>query len=330
MAKKVAASVKAAWVAAKKDFTDTPNTENLKQDVIDVLDFARNKAAMVKRSTDGNSSKSYAGSGGGGLGRAQPRVNQDVGSELLTHFKDEWAEIHSSTESSSLAISKMNADLQHLNISMTKSYGLIKNCWEEFAKLKEIIEVLDEAHGKVNELETLIQQVEEAIHECSVTKEEREKERRKHSLKKQHEKSIADSKSKVEQMKKVLANEQQLSLTLKYNMENRELKERQDAFQEIFARQMEDYRKKGEVDQPVTAGKVERSMSQLEEVEIEDEDGQASLHEFLSDVVLDDPSDPSEITVDDTQSGHSESPPQETENNSDPVTVVTDSSEPPK
>ncbi len=88
---------------------------------------------------------------------------------------------------------------------------LSKNCWEEFAKLKEIIEVLDKAHGKVNELETLIQQVEEAIHECSVTKEEREKERRKHSLKKQQCEVHADSKSTVEQRRKGSATDSSFS-----------------------------------------------------------------------------------------------------------------------
>ena len=292
MAKKVAASMKAAWVAAKRDFSESPGTENLKQDVIDVLDFAKNKATIMKRATDSNSLKTFTGSGGVGLNKAQPKVNQDVGSELLSRFKDEWGEIHNSTESSSLEVSKMESDLHQVNTSLSKSHGLIKNSWEEFSKLKEIVEALDEALSKVDRLGELIQKVEEAIHQYSLTKAELDIERRKHSLKKQHEKAIADNTSRVEQMKKVLANEQQLSLTLKYELESKELKERQSAFQEIFNKQMEDYRKKGEVDQPINEVKVNRSMSQLEEVELEDEDGQASLHEFLSDVVLEDKSEP--------------------------------------
>jgi len=278
--------MKAAWVAAKKDFSESPNTENLKQDVIDVLDFAKSKATIMKRATDGSTLKSFSGSGGSGPSKVQPKVNQDVGSELLTRFKDEWGEIHNSTEASSLAVGKMESDLHQVNDSLSKSHGLIKNCWEEFSKLKEIIEVLDEAHNKVNRLGELIQTVEEAVHQYTLTKAELDVERRKHSLNKQHEKAVADSNSRVEQMRKVLANEQQLSVTLKYELESKELKERQSAFQEIFDKQMEDYRKKGEVDQPINEVRVGRSTSQLEEVEIEDEDGEASLHEFLSDVVL--------------------------------------------
>ena len=322
MAKKMAASMKAVWVAARKDFSESPNTDNLKQDVIDVLDFARNKAALVKRSTDTSSSKSFSGSGAGWAGRAQPRVNQDVGSELLTHFKDEWAEIHQNTEASSVAVSKMESDLQHLNASLTQSHGVIKSCWMEFANLKEILEVLDEAQSKVKEVGELIQGVEEAIHEYSLTKAELEKERQKHSLQKQHEKVIADNNSKVEQMKKVLMNEQQLSVSLKNELTNKELKERQDAFQEIFDRQMEDYRKKGEVDQPINEVKIKRSMSQLEEVEIEDEDGKVSLHEFLSDVVL----DQSEITPADS----GEADDQTISNNADVVGITPVSAEAPE
>ena len=47
------------------------------------------------------------------------------------------------------------------------------------------------------------------------------------------------------------------------------------------------YRKRGEVDHPIEEIKG-RGEAQLEEMIIEDEDGTASLHEFLSDVVLED------------------------------------------
>lgn len=299
MAKRMAASMKAAWEAAKKDFTDTPNAEMLKQDVIDVLDFARNKAAMVKRSSD-SSPRSLSASGG--TGRAKPRVNQDVGAELLTHFKDEWADIHNSTETSSLVASELASDLQHINMSVTQSHALINKCREEFTCLREIVEVLDEAQGKVNEIGELVQQVEQAIHDYSHIKAELANERRKHSLQKQHEKVVSENRTRVEQMRKVLLNEQHLSASLKYESDSKDLKERQEAFQEIFDKQMADYRKKGEVDQPIDEVKTKRSMSQLEEVVIEDEDGTASLHEFLSDVVI----DQSESLPDDMAAGEDE------------------------
>lgn len=286
MAKKVAAGVKAAWVAATKDFTDTQNSEMLRQDVVDILDFARNKAALVKRSSDSNS-RSLSAGGSGGESRAKPRVNQDAGAELLTHFKEKWTEIHCSTEGTSLVASRMDSDLHHLNVSVSQSHGLINKCREEFSCLKEIVEVLDEAQSKMNKIGELIQLVEQAICDYSQTKAELANERRKHSLQKQHDNVVFNNQNRLEQMRKVLANELQLSVSLKCDLESKELKERQEAFQEIFDKQMAEYRQKGEVDRPIDEVKTKRSMSQLDEVVIEDEDGTASLHEFLSDVVID-------------------------------------------
>ena len=286
MAKRVAAGVKAAWVAAKKDFVEAPNTENLKQDVVDLLDFARHKASQVKRASD-SSSKSLSTGGSGMSDRAKPRVNGDVGAELLTHFKDEWTQIHCSIENSSAVTGMMYSDLQHLNMSMTQSHVLMNKCREEFSCLSEVIEVLAEAQTKVNQIGELVQNVEQAISDYSLAKAKLENERRKHSLQKQHEKLLADNRTRVEQMNKVLLNEVKLSVSLKNELENKELQERQKAFQEIFDKQMEDYRQKGRVDHPIDEVRKRRSMSQLEEVIIDDEDGSASLHDFLSDVVVD-------------------------------------------
>ena len=288
MAKRVAEGVKAVWKAAKKDFADTPNTELFKQDVVDILDFARNKAALVTRSSDSNSKFLSAG-GSGRANRAKPRVNQDVGAELLTHFKEEWMEIHCNTENASLVATKMDSDLHYLNVSVTKSHGLISKCREEFTYLQDIVEVLDEAQSKVNRIGELIQHVDQAICDYCQTKAELENERRKHSLQKQHDNVILESNNRMDQMKKVLHNELKLSVSLKHELESKELTERQEAFQEIFDKQMAEYRQKGEVDKPIDEVKTRRCMSQLDEVVIEDEDGTASLHEFLSDVVVDQP-----------------------------------------
>ena len=282
MAKSITASVKAAWEVAKKDFKENSHADLLKQDVIDVLDLAKNRASLMKKSS---SSKWKLGAVQSS--KIGPQVNQDVGAELLAYFKEQWAEIHESTETASKVAIKMDSDLKQLNQSITASHTIIDRCREEFVKLKEMVEALDEAQSKVECISGLVAQVEQDIREYSRMKAELDAERERHSLQRQHETAIMENRGKVELLRKVVMNEQQLSLNLKHEMESNKLRERQDAFQEIFDKQMADYRTRGEVDKPIGLMK-ERSPSLLEEVVIEDEDGTASLHEFLSDVVMDD------------------------------------------
>lgn len=285
MAKSVAAGVKAVWEAAKKDFKENSHTNLLKQDVIDVLDLAKRKVARVKRESPSSQPKTSAVSG-----KVGPLVNQDVGAELLTHFKSEWADIHQSTQEASKVASMMDADLGQLSQSITRSHAIINRCRDEFSCLKEVVETLDEAHGKVEAINGLIRQIEQDILNYSQAKAELVVERQKHSLQRQHEHEIMENRTKVEHVRKVLLNEQKLSLNIKHEVETKGLKERQLAFQELFDKQMADYRTHGEVDRPIE-GIRDRSSSHLEEVVIEDEDGTASLHEFLSDVLDDSPAE---------------------------------------
>ena len=281
MAKSVAAGMKAAWEAAKKDFKENSHTDLLKQDVIDVLDLAKRQASIISKKSSSQPKLNLQS------GKIGPKVNQDVGAELLTHFKEEWGEIHQGTETVSRVATKMEVDLRQLNHSITSSHVILNRCREEFGRLKEVVEALDEAQSKVECISELVSQVEEDIREYSRAKAELAMERQRHSLQRQHETTIMENREKVELLRKVLVNEQQLSLNLKHEMESSKLQERQDAFQEIFDKQMADYRVHGEVDKPIGQTR-ERSKSQLEEVVIEDEDGTASLHEFLSDVVDED------------------------------------------
>lgn len=298
MAKSMAAGVKAAWQAAKKDFKENTHSETLKRDVREVLEIAKGKAsaaaaaAAAKRGSPASQKKlNSAASGSKAIG---PPVNQDVGAELLTHFKDEWAEIHHSSEQASRTAAEMDSDLRRLHRSTSESHAIISRCREEFTHLRDIVEALDEAQSKVEAISSLIKQVEQDIRNYSQAKAALSMERQKHTLQRQHERDITENRSKVEHLRKVLGNERQLSLTVKYELEDKQLKERQMAFQELFDKQMADYRTRGEVDKPIGGETRERSASHLDEMVIEDEDGTASLHEFLSDVVLEDGSSPAE------------------------------------
>ncbi len=291
MAKKVAESMKAAWTAAKRDISESAHTDLLKQDVIDVIEIAKNKAMLAKsRQTNSPDFRSSTTN----INKVEVGVNCDAGSDLLSHFKDSWGEIHASIEGSSRKAAATDAELKSLNLSVTRSHVIINKCREEFKCLREVLEALDETHGKVKAIGDLMNQVEEDLHNYCLVKEELESERRKHSLLKQHTREIEEDDSKVEQLRRILTNEQKLSLSLQNDIENKELKDRQNAFQEIFDKQMADYRQKGEVDRPINEIREKEVERSLEEVVIEDEDGTTSLHEFLCDVVLDEDAPPGE------------------------------------
>ena len=289
MAKSVVTSMKAAWETAKKDFKENTHPEMLKQDVKEVLDIAKTRASKLRKAPPSPQSKPSSSSKAIG-----PKVNQDVGGELLTHFKEEWAQIHHSTECASKTAAEMDVGLKQLNQSVSRSHVILSRCREEFQHLRDIVEALDEAQSKVEAISGLIEQVEQDLANYSLAKAELKTERQKHSILRQQEKDIVNERSKIEHLRKVLLNEQKLSISVKHEVESKELKERQQAFQELFDKQMADYRTRGEVSQPI--GEVcearERSASHLEEIVIEDKDGTASLHEFLSDVVLEDGKSP--------------------------------------
>lgn len=271
--------MKELWNTAKKDLVDS--SQDLKRDVNDLMEFAKSKSVSLKKSTP--SSKK------GSASIFDLAVNQDVGAELLTHYKDEWAAIHIETEQASKAAIKMDSDLQAIQKSVSQSHTVISRCRDEFETLSETVEAVNEVQRKVDKLGEFLQEVEQSIVEYARQRARLECDRKKDSQRIQLDKHCTEQEAKLEHLKNVLEDEKRLLVEWNADQENQKLVARQQTFQEIFDQQMADYRQSGHLDRPVSlSNERERSDSNLEEMIIEDKDGTASLNEFLSDVVLED------------------------------------------
>ena len=269
MAKKMAAGMKELWNYAKKDLTG--NSQELKQDLVDILEYAKSRNAKRKMAQKG-------------VGSIDLAVNKDAGAELLTHYKDLWADIHLDTEQNSKMATKVALDIQKVDRSVSQCHLIIGRCCDEFSQLPEVISSLENVQKKVESICEQIREVEESLVEYSRVAAELDCERKKHSLRIQHERHCAEQEAKVEHLRDLLADEQRLTDQAKVDFAKHELAERQQTFQDMFNQQMSEYRQHGLVERPITEESKGRSGSQLEEVVIEDEDGNASLNEFLSDI----------------------------------------------
>lgn len=216
MAKKMAAGIKELWSFAKKDLTG--NTQDLKQDFVDILEYAKNKNAKRKITQKG-------------VGSVDLAVNQDAGAELLTHYKDMWADIHTDTEQTSKMATKVALDLQKIDRSVSQSHLILGRCHDEFGQLPEAMNSLDEVKKKVDKICEQIRQVEDSLVEYSRLRAQLECERKLHSLRIQHERHCSEQEAKVEHLRDLLTQEERLSEQARVQVANQELAERQQTFQ---------------------------------------------------------------------------------------------------
>ena len=267
--KKMVANMKQLWSTTVKDFTE--NSRELKQDFVGMFEAAREKVPT-----------------GGPKEPKMPvsllvhrSVNLDVGSNLLTKYKDEWGAIHGRIEEAALATGSLDADLREMHRSIQHTHGIITDCCKELEQLPEVVRAVETSLERVSELGELLEKVEESIAEYARVRSELETVRKKKSLEIQHDRQRAKTERELQQARDALSEESRLKEGLEKEIEVKKAAERQQTFQDMFQQQMADYRETGSIDRAIgnTIG-----TAQLEDVVIEDEDGTASLHEFLSDV----------------------------------------------
>lgn len=276
-AKKMAAEVKNIWQYAKRDFTE--NAPQVKQDFMDLLDYARSKTKMLKRPNVPGPAEIST--------QLESAVNIDVGGDLLTHYKEEWSAIHHATQLSGEEAARVDSEIAQICNSLSQSHTIVQRCHDEFSRLPETITAVQEAQNKVTSLGELLQQMEASITEYSRVKSQLENERKLHSIRIQYEKHCIEGDSKIEQLKNILAQERQVTADQKKRLADKKLQERQDTFQSMFDEQMAEYRQKGSLERPISREDLrDRAGSSLDEVLISDQNGSASLNDFLSDVVV--------------------------------------------
>ena len=298
--------MKELWNMAKKDFTE--NSRDLKQDFVGMIEAARVKMPS-STPKDPKIPVSLL---------IHHSVNVDVGSELLSQYKEEWSQIHSRTEEASQASGNLNATLTDMHRSIQYTHTIIGDCCKEFKQLPEVVKAVETSREKVEELGQLLAKVEQSIIEYSRVQAELEAVRKKESLKIQHEKQRGKIEKELQRLQEELLEEKRLKEGVERKIENEKAAERQQTFQDMFQQQMADYRETGSIDRAI--GTTVRSDSvQLEDVTIEDTDGTASLNEFLSDVDDVIPNEESHDTDDeDTKVSH------DLDNQSHDITVNTE------
>ena len=261
--------MKGLWSSTVKDFTE--NSRELKQDFVGIFESAREKmpsgsprepkmptSLLVHRS-----------------------VNLDVGGDLLSKFKDDWACVHSQTEEASRATGSLDSELRDIHRSVQHTHSIIVDCCKELEQLPEVVRAVETTLERVSELGQLLGKVEESIAEYARVRAQLDAARKKESLKIQHERQREKFRRGLQQLREELTEETRVKEGLAKEIEVEKAVERQQTFQDMFQQQMTDYRETGSIDRAIgaTIGTI-----QLEDVVIEDQDGTASLHEFLSDV----------------------------------------------
>ena len=265
--KKMVGGMKELWQMAKKDFTE--NSRELKQDFIGIFEAAKIKRPAPK---DPKLPASLL---------IHQAVNEDVGGELLTKYKEEWSLIHRQTEEASQASATLSSDLTEMHRSIHHTHSIISACCMEFKQLPEVVQAIETTREKVQELGGLLGKLEESIAEYSRVRAELEAVRRKGSLKIQYDKQSGKMERELQRLQEVLTEELRLKEGTEKEIESEKVAERQQTFQDMFQQQMADYRETGSIERAIGG---RSGASQLEDVTIEDTDGTASLNEFLSDV----------------------------------------------
>lgn len=259
--------MKALWKMAKEDFTE--NSRDLKQDFMVIVEAAKIKRTAPKEQKLPNSFLVHQA------------VNVDVGSELLTKYKEEWGLIHGQIEEASQDSATLNSDLTEMHRSIQHTHSVISACCSEFKQLPEVVQAIEKTREKVQELGELLSKVEESIMEYSRSQAELEAVRKKGSLKIQYNKRNAKMERELQQLRESLLEERRLKEGTEKKIESEMVAERQQAFQDMFQQQMADYLETGAIERSI-GGRA--GPTQLEDIVIEDTDGTASLNEFLSDV----------------------------------------------
>ena len=270
--KKMVGGMKALWHVAKKDLTE--NSRELKNDFVGMLEAAKGKMPVAAPKEPKMPFSLLV----------HQAVNVDVGSDLLSNFKDEWGLIHRRIEETSHVSADLNANLTDMHRTIQYTHTIISACCAEFKLLPEVVQAIETTRERVQELGQLLEKVEGSIVEYGRVRAKLDTVRKKESLKIQHEKQRGKLRRELQRQEESLAEECRLREEAERERESEKAAERQQTFQDMFQQQMDDYRETGSIDRAIGTSASRSDAVHLEDVTLEDVDGTASLNEFLSDV----------------------------------------------
>ena len=147
--------LRAVWHSVLADHDR--NMKELQHDLKELSQFARNK---VRDLQDQRRMKRQQAASNFDLWEG---VNQGVGSDILSHFKHDWAAVHHSTSSSSQKACELYSSILSLQQSMSQAHSIVSNACEELSQLPAIVKSVEESKDKVDKIRELMHSVEEGL-----------------------------------------------------------------------------------------------------------------------------------------------------------------------
>jgi hypothetical protein len=226
-------------------------------------------------------------------------VNYDAGAGLLDRFQNYWAEIHQQSEENAKCAKAVDKELANLLLFEEQKSLKFQQLSVELSHVQFISQDIQNLHGSLAALEVSFRKLESDLEELDDICEEVEFQR---NCKMHREQLKYWEDGRVKEMRELrvrMSQEHVKKVQACEAKEREELRLKQEAFEEAFMSDMDQYRK---------LGKIERSLSscssQLDVADIElDADNVAELDEFLN---VDDTVETVRVTTNEQDQEHSD------------------------
>jgi len=211
-------------------------------------------------------------------------INYNAGWKILAHFQEQWAEMHETTTENSVLATSLDRKLQELAKVCKDRHKAVEDFHKEFQGLPVILKTVEQANNAVTEIGASIEKVEQGLKEFEYSCALLENARKKGVMKVRYEAVIQENEEEVAKLQRKIDAEKEAIEQKNEEINQNSLRERQQAFDDIFKQQVTEYKSKGRVERPISLGSDTIVYERLGDIEIDDVDGRQSLSEFLDDI----------------------------------------------
>ena len=245
-------------------------------------------------------------------GKAPPdysHVNYNAGRKILAHFQEQWAEMHETTTENSVLATSLDRKLQELAKICKDRHKNVEEFHKEFQGLPVILKSVEQAKNTVEEIGASIEKVEQSLKEFEYSCALLENARKKGVMRVRYEAVIQEKEEEVAKLQRKIDAEKEAIEHKNDEINQNSLRERQQAFDDMFRQQVTEYKSKGHVERPISLGSDTIVYERLGDIEIDDVDGKQSLSEFLDDIGSGEDEEINDSVLDDQDNG--DEPPQD-------------------
>jgi len=211
-------------------------------------------------------------------------INFNAGGKILVHFQEQWAEMHETTTENSVLATSLDRKLQELAKVCKDRHKAVEDFHKEFQGLPVILKTVEQAKNAVEEIGASIEKVEQSLKEFEYSCALLDNARKKGVMKVHYEAVIQEKEEEVAKLQKKIDAEKEAIEQKNEEISQNSLRERQQAFDDIFKQQVTEYKSKGRLERPISLGSDTIVYERLGDIEIDDVDGKQSLSEFLDDI----------------------------------------------